>query len=136
MTYRGSDEQEKAQPPRKTRSVDKLKDQPTQVDEEEYEKTREYENKFIFVPKNSEDLQIELDVLSIENKELKQVKERFEVLEAEKKLKEDIEKYFHHVLKETNSRLNKENKKFTYLINSIENLRERYEIDIRRHQDQ
>ena len=68
LTYRGSDEQEKAQPPRKTRSVDKLKDQPTQVDEEEYEKTREYENKFIFVPKNSEDLQIELDVLSIENK--------------------------------------------------------------------
>jgi chromosome segregation ATPase len=136
LTYRGSDEQEKAQPPRKTRSVDKLKDQPTQVDEEEYEKTREYENKFIFVAKNSEDLQIELDVLSIENKELKQVKDRFEVLEAEKKLKEDIEKYFHHVLKETNSRLNKENKKFIYLINSIENLKERYEVDIRRQQDQ
>ena len=64
------------------------------------------------------------------------MKDRFDMLEAEKKLKEDIEKYFHHVLKETNSRLNKENKKFIYLISSIENLKERYETDIRRHQDQ
>jgi len=48
--------------------VEKIKDQPTQVDEEEHEKTREYENKFTFEPKNLEDWQIEVDLLSLENK--------------------------------------------------------------------
>ncbi len=64
------------------------------------------------------------------------MKEKYESQEVERKLKEDIEKYFHFVLKETNNRLSKENKKFVYLITLIENLKERYENDNKRYIDQ
>lgn len=76
-----------------------------------------------------------LEIIKFE-KELKQIKEKFENLEVEKKLKEDIEKYFHHVLRETNNRLNKENKKFLYLLGSVENLKERYENENKRYLEQ
>jgi len=40
------------------------------------------------------------------------------------------------VLRETNNRLNKENKKFLYLLGSVENLKERYENENKRYLDQ
>lgn len=68
LTYRDPEDQERTQHPRKTKSVEKIKDQPTQLDEDEGEKPKEFENKFIFAPKNSVDFQLEADILSLENK--------------------------------------------------------------------